>query len=211
MSFNHADFAYRQRENLTLLTKMVLMMLSHRADERTGECYPSLKTICSDCIASRPAVIKAIKELERLGFIKVIREKQEGKRDKVNKYVILINRVGNPSLPLMVNDVAPIGLTTFTQISNIEQVNINKGKFVAPTLEQILEVGREKGYSEKDCKSCFSYYSKLDWHRANGDKVKNWKIALGQWMFRASESKEKTDDKSVNPYLTMKNSFNRVE
>lgn len=48
-------------------------------------CFPSIETIAQEAHSSRPTVIKAIKELEKYGYLEI--EKKDG---NVNKYYLKV-------------------------------------------------------------------------------------------------------------------------
>lgn len=66
----------------------VLTALGIYAD-KNGCCYPSLNTIGKRLGVSHQAVSKQIKELERLGYLKVTRQRRSDGGNAVNKYKIL--------------------------------------------------------------------------------------------------------------------------
>ena len=50
-----------------------------------------------------------------------------------------------------------------------------KKNFVPPTLEEVRNYFKEKGYSVYAADKAFEYYSIANWHDSKGNKVKNWK------------------------------------
>ena len=58
-----------------------------------------------------------------------------------------------------------------------------KVKFQPPTLQQVKDYFKEKGYSEVGAKKAWEYYDSADWKDSKGSQVKNWKQKmLGVWM-----------------------------
>ena len=55
-----------------------------------------------------------------------------------------------------------------------------KEEFVAPTLEEVREYVREKGYN-LDVEKFHRYYTESNWRDARGKQVKNWKLKLMVW------------------------------
>jgi|GEM_PF-3314124 len=74
-------------KRLNVYDKAVYMVLSMYADNKTGECYPSQSLICELTGAGRSSVIKAIKHLEKLGYI-TVNKKQKGVKT-LNTYKLM--------------------------------------------------------------------------------------------------------------------------
>ena len=51
---------------------------------------------------------------------------------------------------------------------------LSKDKFKPPTLKEIIEYVKEKGY-QVDVKKFFEYYTESNWHDRDGRPVRNWK------------------------------------
>lgn len=60
--------------------RLVALILSENADEDTGECYPSMETICRKARVSERTARSAIRALEALGEIETHRNKGIGTR-----------------------------------------------------------------------------------------------------------------------------------
>ena len=60
--------------------RLVSLVLSENADEDTGECYPSMETICRKARVSERTARSAIRSLEALGEIETFRNKGLGTR-----------------------------------------------------------------------------------------------------------------------------------
>ena len=74
------------------------------------------------------------------------------------------------------------------------KVNKSKGKenktFISPTILEVKEYFKEKGYSEITAQKMFDSYSVADWHDSKGNKIKNWKQkAINVWF---------TDENKIN-------------
>jgi len=58
-----------------------------------------------------------------------------------------------------------------------------KKGFVPPTLDEVKEYFKEKGYSAAGAAKAYEYYSVADWADGRGNKVKNWKQKmLANWF-----------------------------
>lgn len=76
MSFQAMAWAVRQR--LPTREKFVLLMLANYASNDQGDCYPSLNRLADDTGMVRNTIIDAIKALESMGALAVIRRQQDG-------------------------------------------------------------------------------------------------------------------------------------
>ena len=76
-------------------------------------------------------------------------------------------------------------------------------KFVPPTVLEISEFAKEKGY-EIDAQKIFDYYDLADWTDSRGNKVKNWKQKInGVWFKPECKKKpfsEMTDGEKISEY-----------
>lgn len=59
---------------------------------------------------------------------------------------------------------------------------VKKG-FIAPSVQEVIEFFKSKGYNEIGAKKAFEYYSVADWTDRDGKPVKNWKQKmLANWL-----------------------------
>lgn len=72
-------------KDLSLTSKIVYACLAQHANEN-GEFFPNTETIADEVGSTKPTIIKAIKQLEEKGFIKVVRPNE---RNKPNSYQFL--------------------------------------------------------------------------------------------------------------------------
>jgi pyocin large subunit-like protein len=91
MSFQAMAWAIRQQTPNTT-SKLVLLVLSNYADSENS-CYPSQEHIATISHCSRRSVVTHIKQLEKLGFITVIRTKDGMK--KQNRYILRCENISH--------------------------------------------------------------------------------------------------------------------
>lgn len=74
-----------------------------------------------------------------------------------------------------------------------------KIKFTAPSVEEVKDYFKEKGYTEESAKKFYDYYSVADWKDSKGKKVKNWKQKAQSVWFKPENEipAEKPKVKSV--------------
>lgn len=72
---------------LKMSTISIFLYLERRAD-KDGKCFPSIRRIASDLSVSTRTVQKAIRELEKNGFVKVEERYRENKGNTSNMYFL---------------------------------------------------------------------------------------------------------------------------
>ena len=89
MSWEAQGWAIKQKTG-SGTNKSVLICLSQYADE-DHKCFPSIKRLCEDSEFSKSTVLRALRDLERLGFIQISErfvDFGEGKRQTSNLYTL---------------------------------------------------------------------------------------------------------------------------
>lgn len=70
---------------------------------------------------------------------------------------------------------------TYVKHMETETEDIKKGgkggkkKFIPPSVDDVTAYFKLKGYTQEAAVRAFDYYTELNWHDRNGDKVQNWK------------------------------------
>ena len=73
--------------------------------------------------------------------------------------------------------------------------------FTPPSLLDVKEYFKEKGYTEQSAVKAFDYYEAGKWKDSKGNKVKNWKQKMqGVWF---KDENKIVESKSNNAYLFM--------
>lgn len=63
-------------------------------------------------------------------------------------------------------------------------------RFTPPTISDVEEYFKEKGYTELSAKKAFEYYNVANWKDSKGNQVKNWKQKMqGVWFKPENEIK----------------------
>lgn len=65
-----------------------------------------------------------------------------------------------------------------------------------PTLAEIKEYVERLGYS-MDPSAFFDYYEETEWHKKNGQPIKDWKASVRTWERREKQFKSNNNNKSV--------------
>ncbi len=76
------------QEDLAPRSKLVYMYLKDRANKE-GQCWPAIQTIGRDLGLSRSTVKRAIRDLERGGFLVKQGRKRENKGDTSTLYTVI--------------------------------------------------------------------------------------------------------------------------
>jgi uncharacterized protein YdaU (DUF1376 family) len=69
--------------------------------------------------------------------------------------------------------------------SEIEvEVKKPKKEFIPPTLDEVKQFFKERGYNEQTAIKAFNCYDLADWHNSHGKKVLNWKQTMNNNWFK---------------------------
>ena len=88
-----------------------------------------------------------------------------------------MNKRNNPNVNVNVND---------NVISSNEDKAKSVSRFVAPTLAEIQEYCKEKGFNV-DAASIYDHYTANGWVQGKNKPIKDWKAAVRQWARREGE------------------------
>ena len=58
--------------------------------------------------------------------------------------------------------------------------------FMRPTIQEIRDYCRDKGYTHVDAEYFWNYYENIGW-RVGKNKMKSWKLAVSNWEKRQQE------------------------
>lgn len=70
--------------------------------------------------------------------------------------------------------------------------------FTPPSISEVKEYFKEKGYTEQSAIKAFDYYDVADWKDSKGNKVKNWKQKMqGVWFKEENKTKKTSSNNSI--------------
>lgn len=168
--------------------KILLMRIDSFCKVGDGDgCYASNDYLASFCGCSDRKISQSISHLKEIGYIE--QKSFDGRRRT------LWSRLADVSyLPSRICDAESQNLRTEIIESSNKNIDIKekeilkKEKVKAPTLEEVTEYVRAKGYhfSPKDF---FDYYDTANWHKADGKPVLNWKQCCVTWETKRTENR----------------------
>ena len=74
--------------------------------------------------------------------------------------------------------------------------------FTPPSISEVKEYFKEKGYSEQSAIKAFDYYDVADWKDSKGNKVKNWKQKMQGVWFKEENKTKKTSSKNSHLFMS---------
>lgn len=169
---------------LSPLEKVILAEIDSLDCEEYGGCVAGNDYLAEFCQCSANKVALAVSKLKELGFIELI--SFDGRTRKLK------SRLKETQRQTLKKSKADLEKE---KVINIEDKNINynkvcKGKFVAPTLEEIEQFCKERN-NGVDAKKVFDYYSEANWKDGRGNQVKNWKQKIiAVWERKEENNKQ---------------------
>ena len=98
MSHKATSWAWSQK-SISYMSKIVLLALADRYNADTGDCFPSIRRLETDCCMSKSSILRSVDELEKAGLITVIERRDKLGRNKSNQYELhLDNNSPEPKL-----------------------------------------------------------------------------------------------------------------
>jgi hypothetical protein len=127
----------------------------------------------------------------RINGLKGGRPRKEETEEKPN-WLIFANRNESESITETKANDNP-------NITNIKESKVKKSivAFSPPTIAEVCDYFKEKGFTEHSAIKAFNYYQVADWKDSKGNKVKNWKQKMqGVWF----KDENKIQQFKINPY-----------
>ena len=69
MGFKYTHRVYNDVQDTTATEQQVLALLAHFADDKTGQCFPSIETLARQSHLHRVTVIRCLDALKRKGYL----------------------------------------------------------------------------------------------------------------------------------------------
>lgn len=111
----------------------------------------------------------------------------------LNSYISLSKELGNS----YDNDTDNVSVN-----DNVKKEKVSK-KFIPPTIEEFKNYFTENGYSTSVAERAWKGYDVANWHKSNGDAVKNWKqTCQNVWFKDENKISSQTQYDPTRPQLT---------
>lgn len=190
------DDSYISKLN-TVEKLLFLYLLTNPLTNISGVYQISNRRIAFDTGIDSATIDKIIKRLSK-----------DKKVKRVKDWIVLVNFVEHQNLnPKVItgiereiNGLPPeISLyIDYDRLSHLTKLNLTKpnsiGKSKAyPSLQEVKDYFKEKGYSQTVAVTAFEYYSSNDWRDRNNRPVKSWKQKMISVWFKP-ENKEQEDN-----------------
>ena len=181
--------------DMTIQEKALLVEIDSLSKTENG-CYASNDYLAEFIGLSKERTRKLIASLVAKGFVTVVMEYKDNSKEISKRWLKTTIPYGHfQPHPMVIND-QEINKELLINISNKEKEILKKEKVKAPTLEEVTEYVRAKGYhfSPKDF---FDYYDTANWHKADGKPVLNWKQCCVTWETKRTESRSNVTKRPI--------------
>lgn len=166
--------------------------------------FPSSMVMDAISIKNWRTYSNTLNELVDFGFIKMI---EKSKNQYSSNIIAIVKNTKAQSKALdkalmkhgtkqsksTVKSIDSIDIPIYNN-TNLQNTNIPvkpKSVFTPPTLLEVINYFKEKGYSETAAKKAFDYYDSSNWIDGKGSKVKNWKQKMiGVWFKEENKAVE---------------------
>jgi len=98
MSHKATTWAWSQK-SISYMSKIVLLALADRYNADTGDCFPSIRRLETDCCMSKSSILRSVDELEKAGLITAHERRDKLGRNKSNQYELHLDN-NSPELKL---------------------------------------------------------------------------------------------------------------
>lgn len=165
----------------------------------------SLSYLCAVTKSTKPTVISALKKLVDQGLVIKTSEVKNNlifNTYKANMDIIEIHTTVKNFCMGYENNLNGTGKNSLpnNNSNNNKDSSVSKGSkiFIPPTLQEVLDYFKEKGYNEESGKRAFDYYQAGSWKDGKGDQVKNWKQKMiAVWFKEENKIKETSQSKLI--------------
>lgn len=191
-----------RNSNITAAAKGLYAYLSSLCGV-SDECYPSVETIIREMDMGKDTFYRHINCLVAAGVVKKCQIVENGKFGRT--LYRLTHEVVISDFPYPQNRDTDLSDTDGkeTNINNIKINNLNNNKkeskrFTQPTVEEVQNYCREKGYAI-DPERFVDYYTSNGW-MVGKSKMKDWKAAVRTWVKRENGSSRQQDSSTESRY-----------
>ena len=80
----------------------------------------------------------------------------------------------------------------------IKSEGIYNNKIISPSIQDIIEYGKEQNVGKDYCERFYNYYESIGWLNGTGQKIKNWKLVFKNWLSRDDNSQEESNLKKID-------------
>lgn len=141
------------------------------------------------CGATKGTVSNCLKSLLRKGYIRRREVERFGNVEvqyqAVTEFDTPLSKIDTPHIK---NCDTPISkIDSIDKLEDNDNVKPNNNGFKPPTIEDVKEHVKKKGY-HFSAERFFDYYESSGWRKANGKKVSNWKQCCATWEGRAGNA-----------------------
>jgi hypothetical protein len=221
------DFSFENHEAKVQHTAIYLwcVELNNRFGWKDNFRLPTNSTMEGLSIGNKNTFLSALKDLESWGFIKIISESKNQNQARIISIcrsesepaqgtaldMALIqqsdgtgNGTGNGTVPID-KQVNQETITKKIIDNGQDEIEVKKQKFTTPTVQEISEYLKSKHPSVSQDKvdafatKFWSHYENKSWSYGRGQKMKDWRLAFGQWQETISKDLYQSGNTPTKP------------
>lgn len=174
----------RYDKNLKDKAKLLYGEITALCNEK-GYCWANNEYFANLYGISKTTVSLLIKNLIDNGYIYSEIIYKDGTKEILNRYLSIVKYPIKEKLNTPIKEKLKDNNTVIN--NTINNLYKNSKKFVPPTLEEIENYCKEKGYNV-DTKFFYEYFTEGNWVDSKGNKVKNWKQKIITWEKRGTKA-----------------------
>ena len=181
--------------------KIVLFWLADHHNGETGACFPSLKTLETECEMNRTTIIRHLSSLERDGLIERIRRTRDNKSQTSTTYILRLQPVAERDSPCCKTQQPPVAKRDPNNLVNInlgheplfgaktpKQRKVKRSISLpdgwAPS-DQNIEDAMKRGFTTEETNNEAEQFR--NYHQSKGSAFKDWDAAWRTWLGNAKK------------------------
>lgn len=169
MSFEAIEGALRT--NVTHADRLVLFVLAHRHNSKTGLLCPSVADLVEKTRLSRRAVLDAIASLEKAGLLTASRKNGCG-----NRYTLTLPKEGDATVATSAESAPVQNLHRCKPCTGpVQNLHGTGANFAPVTKKELKPNSRAEAHKVLTAQDKFNLGRLRDQKQAEYDKVKNWR------------------------------------